>query len=290
MNISETIRSKLLTYQRNEITEHHIYSKLAHKIKSPENKQILADIADDELRHYRKWREYTGDDVEPDRLRIWKYYLISRIFGFTFGLKLMEKGEEGAQDSYGHLRETIPEADAIVRNESEHEMALLGLLDEERLHYTGSMVLGLNDALMEMTGVLAGLTLALRDTKLIALAGSITGIAAALSMGASEYLATKTEKTLKNPLRASLYTIGAYLITILILIAPYLILKNYYSCLGCAFAGAVFIIAVFTYYISVAKDVAFKRHFLEMAGVTSAVAVLSFLIGYMLRAILRVDA
>jgi len=290
MNISETIRNKLLTYQRNEITEHHIYSKLAHKIKSPENKKILADIADDELRHYRKWREYTLHDAEPYRLGIWKYYLISRIFGFTFGLKLMEKGERNAQDSYGHLQETIPEADAIIRNESEHETALLGLLDEERLHYTGSMVLGLNDALMEMTGVLAGLTLALRDTKLIALAGSITGIAAALSMGASEYLATKMEKTLKNPLRASLYTIGAYLITILILIAPYLILKNYYLCLGCAFAGAVFIIAVFTYYISVATDVAFKRHFLEMAGVTTAVAVLSFLIGYVLRAILGVDA
>ncbi|MGZ6223602.1 MAG: hypothetical protein ACXWMW_12775 [Syntrophales bacterium] len=104
-------------------------------------------------------------------MKIWKYYLISRVFGFTFGLKLMEKGEENAQDSYGHLRETIPEAEAIAKNESENEISLLGLLDEERLRYTGSMVWCLNDALMEMTGVLAGLTLALRDTKLIALAG-----------------------------------------------------------------------------------------------------------------------
>lgn len=151
------------------------------------------------------------------------------------------------------------------------------------------MVLGPNDALMEMTGVLAGLTLALRDTKLIALAGLITGIAAALSMGASEYLATKTEKTAKNPLRASLYTVGAYLITILILIAPYLLLKNYYLCLMCALAGAALIIAVFTYYISVAKDVAFRGHFLEMAGVTFAVAALSFVIGYAMRAFLGVD-
>jgi vacuolar iron transporter family protein len=290
MNITETMRKKLLRFQKNEITEHHIYDKLARTVKSPENQKILADIADDELRHYRKWRQYTEHDVEPDRLRIWKYYLISRIFGFTFGLKLMEKGEENAQDSYSHIREAIPEADAIIRNESEHETALLGLLDEERLRYTGSMVLGLNDALMEMTGVLAGLTLALRDTKLIALAGSITGIAAALSMGASEYLATKTEETLKNPLRASLYTIGAYMITILILIAPYLFLKNYYLCLGCAFAGAVFIIAVFTYYISIARDVPFRRHFLEMAGLSLAVAAFSFLIGYILRAFLGVDA
>ncbi|MGZ3593721.1 MAG: VIT1/CCC1 transporter family protein [Syntrophales bacterium] len=222
--------------------------------------------------------------MEPDRLKIWKYYLISRVFGFTFGLKLMEKGEENAQDSYGHLRETIPEAEAIAKNESENEISLLGLLDEERLRYTGSMVLCLNDALMEMTGVLAGLTLALRDTKLIALAGSITGIAAALSMGASEYLATKTEKTSKNPLRASFYTIGAYLITIVVLIIPYLILNNYYFCLMCTLCGAVF-----TYDIAVAKDVAFKRHFLEMAGVTFAAAAVSFLIGYAMRAFLGVD-
>jgi Uncharacterized membrane protein len=289
MNITETMRKKLLGFQKNEITEHHIYSKLALKVKSPENRKILENIADDELRHYRKWQEYTRHDVEPDKFKIWKYYLISRVFGFTFGLKLMEKGEESAQDSYGHLRETIPEAEAIAQNESEHETSLLRLLDEERLRYTGSMVLGLNDALMEMTGVLAGLTLALRDTKLIALAVLITGIAAALSMGASEYLATKTEKTAKNPLRASLYTVGAYLITILILIAPYLLLKNYYLCLMCALAGAALIIAVFTYYISVAKDVAFRGHFLEMAGVTFAVAALSFVIGYAMRAFLGVD-
>ena len=289
MNITGTLREKLLGFQKNEITEHHIYSKLAQKVKSPENRRILEDIADDELRHYRKWQEYTRHDVEPDRLRIWKYYLISRIFGFTFGLKLLEKDEEDAQDSYGNLRETIPEADAIEKNESEHEMAFLGLLDEERLRYTGSMVLGLNDALMEMTGALAGLTLALRDTKMIALAGSITGIAAALSMGASEYLATKTEKTVKNPVRASLYTIGAYLITIVVLITPYLILKNYYLCLVCALSGAALIIAVFTYYISVAKDTAFNRHFLEMTGVTFAVAAVSFLIGYAVRAFLGVN-
>ena len=36
-----------------------------------------------------------------------------------------------------------------------------------------------------------GFTLALSDSKLIALTGSITGIAAALSMASSEYLSTK---------------------------------------------------------------------------------------------------
>ena len=283
------LREQLLVYQKNEIAEHHIYQRLASTIKSPENRRILEKIADDELRHYRAWRSYTQQDVKPDKLKIWRYYLISRIFGFTFGIKLMEEGEEDAQDSYEQLRETIPEAEAIVRDENEHENALIELLDEERLRYIGSIVLGLNDALVELTGALAGFTLALQNTKLIALTGSITGIAAALSMGASEYLSTKSEATVKNPVRASIYTGGAYIVTVLILILPYLVLENFYVCLGCTLAAAVLIIAFFNYYISVAQDVPFKSRFLEMTGLSLGVAALSFLVGFVLRFFLGID-
>jgi len=241
------------------------------------------------LRHYGEWRTYTRQDVAPDRLKIWKYYLISRVFGFTFGVKLMERGEENAQDGYEQLREVTPEARAIIREENEHETALLQLLDEEKLRYTGSMVLGLNDALVELTGALAGLTLALQDTTLVALTGSITGIAAALSMGASEYLSTKTEETAKNPVKASTYTGGAYLGTVLVLILPYLMLANLYLCLGCTLAGAVLIIAFFNYYISVAKDEQFRKRFLEMAGLSLGVAGISFLVGLLMRTFLGVD-
>jgi len=289
MDISQELREQLLVYQKNEITEHHIYQRLARAIKSPENRRVLEKIADDELQHYQAWRSYTQQDVEPDKLKIWRYYLISRIFGFTFGIKLMENGEEDAQDSYEQLPGTIPEAEAIIRDENEHENALIELLDEERLRYISSIVLGLNDALVELTGALAGLTLALQDTKLIALTGSITGIAAALSMGASEYLSTKSEETAKNPVRASIYTGGAYVVTVLILILPYLILENFYVCLGCTLTAAVLIIAFFNYYISVAQDVPFKRRFLEMAGLSLGVTVLSFLVGLLIRTFLGVD-
>lgn len=289
MDISEELREQLLVYQKNEITEHHIYKRLARAIESPENRRVLEKIGDDELRHYRAWRRYTQQDVEPDKLKIWWYYLISRVFGFTFGIKLVEGGEEDAQGSYEQLQETIPEATAIVREESEHEKALIELLDEERLRYIGSIVLGLNDALVELTGALAGLTLALQNTKMIALTGSITGIAAALSMGASEYLSTKTEATVKNPLRASIYTGGAYILTVLILILPYLILGNFYVCLGCTLAAAVLIIAFFNYYTSVAQDVPFRSRFLEMAGLSLGVAALSFLVGFALRAFLGIE-
>jgi len=73
MNISEEIRQKLLVYQKNEITEYHIYRRLARTISSPENRRILENIAGDELRHYGQWQIYTRQDVAPDRLSIWKY-------------------------------------------------------------------------------------------------------------------------------------------------------------------------------------------------------------------------
>ncbi len=289
VDISKGLQAQLLVYQKNEITEHHIYKRLARAIKSPANRQVLERIAADELRHYHTWRSYTHQDIKPDQLAIWQYYLISRIFGFTFGIKLMEGGEESAQESYELLRETLPEAEAIIRDEQEHEAALIGLLDEELLRYVGSIVLGLSDALVELTGALAGLTLALQDTKLIGLIGSITGIAAALSMGASEYLSTKSEGTGQNPVRASIYTGGAYIVTVLILILPYLVLENFYVCLGCTLTAAVAIIAFFNYYVSVAKGVPFKKRFLEMTGLSLGVAALSFLIGFILRSFLGVD-
>jgi VIT1/CCC1 family predicted Fe2+/Mn2+ transporter len=289
MNLSAELRQQLLVFQPNEITEHHIYKRLARSIKSPQNQAVLEKIANDELQHYELWKGYTHQEVKPNRFWLWFYYLVSRIFGFTFGIKLMERGEEDAQSHYEQLKGEIEEIDYFLRDESAHEEALIAMLDEESLRYAGSIVLGLIDALVELTGALAGLTLALQNIQLIALSGLITGIAAALSMGASEYLSTRSEETGKNPLKASIYTGAAYIVTVIILILPYLILESYYICLTFALAAAVLIIALFNYYISVAKDEPFRRRFLEMAALSLGVAALSFILGYFIRTALGVE-
>ncbi len=289
MSLDSATRERLLTFQENEITEYHIYSRLADIVKSDENSRILREIAEDERRHYEQWRGHTGQDVQPDRFKVWRYMTLSRVLGYTFGIKLMERGEEGAQIDYRRVADDIPEADQIAQDETDHEDELINMLDEERLRYTGSIVLGLNDALVELTGALAGLTLALQNTQLIALTGLITGIAAALSMGASEYLSTKSEESTKNPARASVYTGVAYVVTVLLLILPYLIFQDYYVCLGLTLAVAILIILLFSYYVSVARDERFRARFLEMAGLSMGVATLSFGIGFLLRRFLGVE-
>ena len=285
----ESIGHILETFQRIEITEYHIYKRLAKSIKDPENRLILEKIAEDELRHSEDWKKYTQREIKPSQWEIWKYYLISRIFGFTFGIKLMERGEEKAQANYAQLKGKIPEIENWIHEEEIHEQKLLAMLDEERLRYAGSVVLGLNDALVELTGALAGLTLALQNVKLIALSGLITGIAASLSMAASEYLSTRSEETDKHPVRAAIYTGIAYIITVTLLVLPYLLIQNYIVDLVITLTIAVLIIAVFNYYISVAKDEPFRARFLEMAGLSLGVATFSFIIGYFIRLWLGVD-
>lgn len=280
---------KLMHFQKDEITEYYIYRHLARVQKSPENRQILERIADDEKRHYERWKTFTNTDVAPNRTKIFIFYWIAKLLGLTFAVKLMEQGEASAQQTYAGLASEIEEMDIIAREEHEHEDALLAMLDEERLRYVGSIVLGLNDALVELTGALAGLTLALQNTKLIALTGLITGIAASFSMAASEYLSTKTEGSDQSPLKAAIYTGVTYIITVIALIMPYLILSNFYMALVCTLCIAVGIIALFNYYTSVAKDLAFRQRFLEMAGLSLGVAALSFLVGLGLRLILHVD-
>ena len=283
MQLSEDIHAKVILFQQTEITEYHIYKRLAQRIKSQENAKILAKIAEDELRHFNGWKKYTNEDIQPRWFFVWFYYAVSILFGFTFGIKLMEMGEQAAQGNYASVAQEIPEAAKYQQEENEHEEKLIGMLDEERLQYAGSVVLGLNDALVELTGALAGLTLALQNVKLIALSGLITGIAASMSMAASEYLSTRSEKTSKQPVRAAIYTGIAYIITVTLLILPYLLFENYYLDLGIALTTAVIIIAVFNYYISVAKGESFRERFLEMAGLSLSVAAFSFVIGYFIR-------
>lgn len=290
MATEQNIGPILETFQRTEITEHHIYKRLARVIKSPENAKILDQIADDELRHYHGWKKYSERDVKPDWFKMWFFYLVGRIFGFTFGIKLMERGEEAAQKNYAQIAAAIPEAETFMHEEDIHEQQLIGMLDEERLRYAGSVVLGLNDALVELTGALAGLTLALQNGKLIALSGLITGIAASLSMAASEYLSTRSEKTDKHPVRAAVYTGIAYIITVTLLTLPYLLSpETYLLDLIIALTTGVIIIAVFNYYISVAKDESFRARFVEMAVLSLSVAAFSFGIGYLIRLWLGVD-
>ena len=290
MKADKNAISDFLFFQEDEITSSIVYAKLAHIVKDSENKKTLLQIAAEEKAHYEILKRHTGKEVAPNRWRIFKYYWLARILGLTFAIKLMEKEERDAQEVYARYPE-YPELEKLGRDEEVHEQKLIGLINEEKLEYMGSVVLGLNDALVEFTGALAGFTLALSNAPLIALTGSITGIAAALSMASSEYLSTKSEEgDSKHPVKAAVYTGIAYIITVVALVAPFIFIESVLVALGLMLVMALTIIALFNYYYAVARGESFKKRFLEMAILSFTVAGISFLIGYALKTLTGIDA
>lgn len=281
--------AKLLAMQRGELTEYHIYTRIAKITPDTHNREVLNHIANDELEQSKKWQQYTHQEVAPDTLRIWFYYLIARVFGMTFAIKLMEGVERRAQENDRALIDQIPDIKEILAKEEIHEKKLIALIDEERLKYVGSVVLGLNDALVEFTGTLAGLTFAIQNTQIIAVAGLIMGVAASLSMGASEYLSQRSDGGPTDPFKASVYTGATYIVTVALLILPFLVLPNPYYALMLTLLGAVMVIFLFTFYISVAKDLPFWKRFAEMLTISLGIAAISFVIGILIRSVLNIN-
>lgn len=271
-------KEAVLKSQKTEMTEHVVYMRLAKKQRG-RNAEILEQISGDEARHASIWERYTNTKVRPNPWAVILYAFLNMLFGITFTLKLMELNEDRAQKKYKKFLTLLPDAEEVLKEEEKHEQALLDLIDEERLKYTSSIVLGLNDALVELTGTLAGLTFALANSRIVGLAGLITGIAASLSMAASEYLSQKSEERDTHPVRASVYTGVAYIITVALLIFPFFVSSSVYAALAWSLINALIIIALFTFFVSVVRSVSFKPMFAEMALVSFGVAAISFVIG-----------
>ena len=286
-NTRKTLRSQLV----NELSESVIYRRLAAMQKDERNRLILERIGHDESVHAHAISELLGEEALPNMFQVARVVLNARLFGLTFALKLMEKGEGNAARLYHGVLEDHPVIARIAADEERHESELIGLLNDERLKNMGSIVLGLNDALVELTGALAGFTFALSDPVRIAKTGLITGLAAAMSMAASAFLSARADSHANSEAeedaggagKAALYTGIAYVLTVFLLIAPYFAFSN----VTCALIAMLFLalgeIAFFNFYLSIARDTSFRRGFLEMAGISTTVALISYGIGYLLK-------
>ena len=292
--MDEERRARLLKLQRMEATETEVYRRLARMQKDEVNKSILEGISLEEERHEAVIAGMTGEKVLPDMRKVRRQIMLARLFGFTFSVKMMESTEQDAAAEYRELG-----LDDIADEEEAHEENMIGMLDEERLRYSGSVVLGMSDALVELTGALAGLTFALQSLNLVALAGLVTGISASFSMGASEYLSSRAEKKSESAVKAAFFTWISYLITVLMLVSPYLLfssgspdfqgLEPHIQALVCTFIIGLLIVAVFNFYVSVVEGVSFRSRFIEMAAILGVVSLISYGIGIALRGMLGVE-
>lgn len=289
--LSEQLMKLIRKAQIDEEEGTILYAFMAKREKNEENKKILERMSKDEKKHAEMWKSITKKELKPSKLSILWFKILTIVMGYTFVVKIMQKKESLAQAGYEKMIEELPEVAEVLDDERRHEKELYNMLDEERLHYIGAMVLGLNDALVELTGSIAGVTFALANTRLVALTAIITGVSATFSMAASNYLAERADNNPKA-LKSSIYTGVAYIITVALLVLPYLLFPTnmYVPAFAVMLATVIFIIMFFNYYISVAKEEPFLKNFATMAIISLSVAVISYVIGLVAKILLGVDA
>lgn len=145
-------------------------------------------------------------------------------------------------------------------------------------NFAAPVVLGMHDALVSLIGLIAGMTFAFADAQMIILTAIIASVTAGLSMGASCYLAERQNES-PHATKACICTGGAYIITCILLIIPFFLIKNTYNALGLTFIIAVLIILLFNIFTTRLKKQSFSKHFWEMLIICATVSTIAFLIG-----------
>ena len=151
-----------------------------------------------------------------------------------------------------------------------------------------AITLGINDSLIELTGVLVGLSFALNNHNLVALAGLITGVAASLSMAASAYMHARQEVNTDAAI-TGIYTGISYLAVVALLIVPYFVFSNIHIALLAMMIIALTIIALMCWYSARHRKSSFWKELGTMLIFSLGVATVSFLIGQGLRRIIKVE-
>lgn len=286
---------------REELFDCGLYEALVERLPDAEHRRLLAHLASHERRHAEFWlsvAQVRPEDVRPPR---WKHTLLlalRRLLGVTFIIRWLERGEERAIARYSRLledpaleAEQRDELRRIIAEERGHEQQLEDSLGDERTVYLGAAVLGLNDALVELTGGLTGLVSSIRNTTLIGFSALIVGLAAAGSMAASNFLSVDIGESEEiRPGKAAAYTGIAYVVVVGLLVFPFFIGAGRRAALGITWAVAVVVIAGFSYYSAVIQGTSFRRRFTLMLALGLGVAAVTFAIGRVLGATLDIAA
>ncbi len=252
-------------------------------------KKILQKFAEHELNDFEFWKQFEEKkEFKINPLTISAIKMMRKILGLTFVVKYLEKEEKGLLEHYKEYASQIkdPKQKAKIKqaieHEIQHEHELIAQIKEERVEFISSIILGINDGLIELTGALVGFTLALQNNILIALTGGITGIAASLSMASSAFMQANYEPG-KNPAKAALYTGMAYIIVVTLLVIPFLITTTIPAALIILGLIVATVITAISYYTSILFERSFAKQISQMALFSMGTAAITFVIGLLLR-------
>src|SRR5882672_2534235 len=190
-----------------------LYRALARVEANPQRRAIFDNLATVEDEHVERWRALFhehGGEVPPHRpsMRSRVLAIVARLFGSGAILPIIIAEESREVGSYLRLARGAPDktthdtAVAIATESAEHAQHLSESIGRqgEPWHglavggYLRSVVYGFNDGLTANFGLVAGVTGAAVAPHIVVVTGISGMFADALSMGASGFLAAKSEQ------------------------------------------------------------------------------------------------
>lgn len=280
-------RSELIAYCDDEYTDHLVYHRLAEKERDGKRKEILENLSQQEKEHFQFWKDVLDGYMPQSRWFFLRFVLMLRyVFGLTFAIKFLERHEAQVIEAYRRIRpqfdgEIGQRLERMIADEEKHEVFFIQQIDERVVKYLGFIVLGLADAIIEITGVHAGFLGVTSSTIMAGVAGLIVGFAAAISMSAAAYLQAKQDPG-RNPFASALITGFSYLLAVVCLALPYFLTSNMLAAFIISLIMAMLLTAYFTFYSAVLFDRGFGKEFLESALLTLGTAIATYLFGELL--------
>jgi len=272
-----------------EFSDHTLYERLSKTVRADSPfAQVLRDLSATELRHYKFWSMYVPDQKPRlARLKLYWVLFLRRFLGLTFATRYLDRHEANVVKEYQGLERLIPQADRtayqeMVADEKEHEKAFAHKVESSAIRYISFIVLGLADALVEISGIHAG-SLGFYDrTEIAGLAGVIAGGAASLAMASAAFAQAK--QGFQGSARLSaIYTGISYFVTAIFLALPYFLTSDMVVALGSSLTVAVVILAITTWYSTVIREKSFLRDFVEILAILFAATIVLYAFGSVVR-------
>ncbi|MDV3278088.1 MAG: VIT1/CCC1 family protein [Nitrososphaerales archaeon] len=272
-----------------EFADFTLYDRLAKRVANNSSfAEVLRELSATEKRHYEFWKKYIPEEKPKfSRAKLYLVLLFQTIFGLTFAVRYLERHESTVIKQYKSVADIIPAEDKeafreIIREEEQHEKEFRGRVESSSIRYISFVVLGLADALVEITGIHAGSLGIYNSTVIAGLAGVIAGGAASLAMASAAFAQAK--QGFQGSARLSaVYTGISYFVTAVILAAPYFLTRVMLNALSASLFFAVVILALATYYSSVISYKPFTRDFVEILLIMFGVTAALYFFGYFIR-------
>jgi len=270
-----------------EFNDFTLYDRLSKTVdENGSYATALRQLSATEHRHYEFWRKYVPD--EKPKLATAKLYwtlFLRRVLGLTFATRYLDRHESKVVKEYQDLANHIPESDKkefdeMVADEREHEKEFSKMVESRAVQYISFVVLGLADALVEISGIHAGSLGLYSRTEFAGLAGIVAGGAASIAMASAAFAQAK-QGFPGSPRIAAVYTGVSYFVCAIFLATPYFLTSVMTYALGSSLTVAVILLAITTYYSVVIAIKPFARDFLEILVILLVATVALYALGYL---------